>query len=72
MELIKEACKTSVTILSTRIKDLRQLKVKNEMFLQKLFSKVESDWRSSSYCMVIRSLRTRIYMVENCVDDLVY
>ena len=69
MELIKEACKTSVTILS---KDLRQLKVKNEMFLQKLLSKVECDWRSSSYSMVISSLRTRIYMVENCVDDLVY
>ena len=69
-ELIKDACKTSVTVLSTRIKDLRQLKVKNETFLQKLLGKVEGDWRSSTYCMVISSLRTRIYMVENCIDDL--
>ena len=67
---IKEACKTSVTILSARIRDLRQLKVKSDMFLQKLLGKVEGDWRSSSYCMVISSLRTRIHMVENCIDDL--
>lgn len=70
MQFLKEACQLSVTILSIRIRDLRQMKVKNGMFLQKLLSKVEGDWRSSTYSMVISSLRTRIYLIENCIDDI--
>lgn len=70
MHFLEEACQLSVTILSIRIRDLRQMKVKNDMFLQKLLRKVEGDWRSSTCSMVISSLRTRIYLIENCIDDI--
>ena len=67
---ITEECRRSVTILSERIKDLRRLKLKNQLFLQKLMSKCESDWRKSQYAMVISTIRTNVYLIDNCIDDL--
>ena len=65
-----EKCRTSVTYLSHRIKDLRQLKVNKESVLKKLQMQCEVDWRNSKYAMVISSLRSTIYKIENCIDDL--
>ena len=71
-EVVKlaEKCRESVSVLSNRIKDLRQRKVKKSLVLQKLLDKCQSDWRSSQYSMVISSIRTSVYQVDNCIEDL--
>ena len=70
IDFITETCRTSITILSHRIKDLRQLKLKNKIFLNKLMSKCDSDWKNSQYAMVISTIRTNVYLIDNCIDDL--
>ena len=65
-----DSCKSSVTMLSYRIKDLRMLKVNKMTALQKLQDQVQGDWRSSSFSIVISSLRTSIYQIENCIEDM--
>lgn len=69
-EFIQRGCTKSVQLLSQRIRDLRQLKVKKDIFLIKLFDKCESDWRNSQFAMVISSIKTTIYKIENCIDEL--
>ena len=32
--------------------------------------KCECDWRNSMYAMVISSIRTSIYRIENCIEDM--
>lgn len=54
-------------MLSERVKDLRQLKVKKEIFLNKLMDKCDSDWRNSQLSMVIQ---TTVYKIENSIDEL--
>jgi hypothetical protein len=49
---------------------LREIKVSKESALQNIQSKVEGDWRSSKFAMVISSIRTSVYQIDNCVDDL--
>ena len=33
-------------------------------------TKCESDWRKSQYAMVISTIRTNVYLIDNCIDDL--
>ena len=44
--------------------------MKKEIFLKKLMEKCASDWRSSQFSMVISSIKTNIYQIENCLEDL--
>ena len=69
-EQIVEKCRRCITLLSDRIRDLRHLKVKKEIFLRKLMEKCSSDWKSSQFAMVISSIKTNIYQIENCLEDL--
>ena len=58
-------------IISSRICDLRQTKVKKEYALHKLMEKVqEQDWLKSKYQLVISHLKTIIYQMEQLVEDL--
>ena len=67
---ILEGCRKTVTILSERLCDLRKLKVKKDLFFNKLKDKCESDWRNSQFSMVISSIKTTIYQIENAIDEL--
>lgn len=63
-------CRDCISLVSQRIRDLRHLKMKKEIFLKKLMEKCASDWRSSQFSMVISSIKTNIYQIENCLEDL--
>ena len=61
---------TTHSILSGRVKDLRETIVKKKYSLKKVMDKVvESDWRKSKFELVISHLKTRIYQCENVVDE---
>lgn len=62
--------KNSLSVLSTRIHDLRKVKVGKKIALEKLWSQVTGDWRSSKFAFAISSLKTRIYEIDACVVDL--
>lgn len=68
---ILDGCRKTVTILSERICDLRKLKVKKVLFLKKLQDKCETDWKNSQFSMVISSIKTTIYQIENTIEVLV-
>ena len=63
-------CRDCISLVSQRIRDLRHLKMKKEIFLKKLMEKCASDWRSSQFSMVISSIKTNIYQIENWLEDL--
>ena len=65
-----EESREMITMLSNRIRDLREIKVSKETALQNIQSKVEGDWRSSKFAMVISSIRTSVYQIDNCVEDM--
>lgn len=69
-EQILEKWRTCITLLSERIRDLRHLKLKKEIFLRKLMEKCSSDCKSSQFAMVISSIKTNIYQIDNCLEDL--
>ena len=61
---------TTHSILSGRVKDLRETIVQKQYPLKKMMDKVvESDWRKSKFELVISQLKTRIYQCENAVDE---
>ena len=62
-------CQKSLFIVSERIKDLRHLKLNKELVLKKLQSKIEGDWKSSQYAIVISSIRTALVRIEICIDE---
>ena len=61
---------TTHSILSGRVKDLRETIVKKKYSLKKVMDKVvESAWRKSKFQLVISHIKTRIYQCENAVDE---
>ncbi|KAK3107914.1 hypothetical protein FSP39_025021 [Pinctada imbricata] len=68
--LIPELCTEIVTILSDRLKDLRLLKVKKNLFLNSLLEKSGSNWQKSHLVMVISSMKTTLYSIQNLIEDL--
>lgn len=70
LTVLIEESREIITMLSYRIRDLREIKVSKETALQNIQSKVGGDWRSSKFAMVISSIRTSVYQISNCVDDL--
>lgn len=67
---ILEACRKAVTILSKRMRDMRQLKVKKQVFLCKMLEKCQSNWRDGQYAMIISSIKTAVYLIENVIEDI--
>ena len=63
-----QKCQETILIVSKRIKDLRHLKLNKEIVLKKLQSKIEGNWKSSQYAMVISSIRTALVHIELCID----
>lgn len=63
-------CRILIEINSKRLMDLRKLQIKKEMFLKTVNEKCGADWRKSNYAMVISSIRTPIFTIQNTVASL--
>lgn len=63
-------CRILIEINSKRLMDLRKLQIKKEMFLKTVNEKCGADWRKSNYAMVISSIRTSIFTIQNTVASL--
>ncbi|CAG2226182.1 unnamed protein product [Mytilus edulis] len=49
---------------------MRELKVKKTLFLEKMMGKTDGDWRKGCFAMIIGSIRTSIYQIEQCISEL--
>ena len=58
-----------ISINTERMKELRQLKVKMQMSLEKLLKMVEEPWQKSKYSFAISSIKTRLHEINRCIND---
>ena len=58
-----------ISMNSERIKELRQLKVKLQMSLEKLMKMVEEPWQKSKYSYAISSTKTKLHEIHRCIND---
>ena len=59
-----------ITIVSKRIRDIRQLYVKQSMALKRFEKEAGSDWRNSKYVYAISSIQAFIYQIKELIHRL--
>lgn len=64
---LTEKLRKLVTLLSERLKDLRQMRVSKQTTLAKFKDIAGSNWKTSSLCNVISAISTHIYDLDACV-----
>ncbi|VDI03707.1 Hypothetical predicted protein [Mytilus galloprovincialis] len=67
---MKQAILISITNLSIRIKDLRELIVKKKLGLTNLMKQVEGDWKDSKLAPAISFCKTKIIHSQSTIKDL--
>lgn len=75
----KNALLSTISNMSSRIKELRNLILSRKLYLESLFSLVEGDWKTSRFAPSISYWQTKILQSENmisqfldCVDSIGY
>ena len=62
--------KTMVLLISNRIKDLRQLYVKQTLALKKFSKEAGEDWRNSKFVYAISSVQLMIHQIKSLIKRL--
>ena len=58
-----------ISINTERMKELRLLKVKMHISLEKLMKIVEEPWQKSKYSFAIISIKSRLHEINRCIND---
>ena len=69
-DTLLEFVKQTVLLFSTRIKDVREHRVKKENALTKFKKLGENDWRKSKYAIVISHIQTWMYQGNSSVESI--
>lgn len=69
---LSDYMKKSITLLSLRISDLRQMKVKKSLTLKKLKDISGSNWRNSRYSFAISAIHTSLYQIEETIEECIH
>ena len=68
-ERLSSHLKQVISILGTRLRDLRTGSVGQKLALQKLLKQVTGDWRTSKYGYAISAIKTKLHEMETCIVD---
>lgn len=66
----KNALLSTISNMSSRIKELRNLILSRKLYLESLFSLVEGDWKTSRFAPSISYWQTKILQSENMISQL--
>ena len=69
-DILKSGLLTSITHLSHRVQELRELVVKKKIALLNLKKRVDGDWTQSKLAPAISFLHTKIIISQSSVQDL--
>ena len=68
--VLQNACTQIITILSTRVKDLRTGLVKKELAIENLLKVAGSAWQTSKLAYAISGTKTAIHRMKACISDI--
>ena len=68
-QLLHERVVDTISVLSKRLRKLRESKVKKSFALERLFKLAGDDWRNSTYSYAVSNTKTQLYRISSSIDQ---